>query len=192
MFVALSACATRGVQELPALEDWPRRQAVLGDLEDWSLRGRLGIRTPDDASSGSLRWTQAGQEFKATIDGPLGIGGVYLAGDPAAVTLRGSRIETVTVAEPGRELYRQTGLNVPIEGLRYWLLGIPIPGRPADVEVDDASLATRIDQDGWDIEFREYRTWALNPLPRKIVARSRDTTLTIVVRDWDIREQAAN
>ena len=187
--LALGGCVTTGVQELPKLETWSERQEILGALEVWSLRGRLGIRTPEDASSGNLKWWQEGPSFVAEIDGPLGIGGVRASGDPNAVTLEGSRIDTVTVTDPGNELYRQPGLQVPIEGLRYWLLGVPVPSLPAEVEQGANGLPERIVQAGWDIEFREYRTWSLNPLPRRIVANSGETRLTIVVRDWDIREQ---
>lgn len=185
----LAGCATTGVQELPELTGWEQRQEVLGDLQTWNLRGRLGIRTPEDASSGNLKWRQDGREFVAEIDGPLGIGGVRAFGDPDEVTLEGSRIDTVTVGDPEYELFRQTGLIVPIQGLRYWLLGVPIPGVPAEVEFGESGLPSRVLQSGWEIQFNEYRTWSLNPLPRKIVASFEQTRLTILVRDWDIREQ---
>ncbi|MEO1327025.1 MAG: lipoprotein insertase outer membrane protein LolB [Pseudomonadota bacterium] len=188
MTLLLTGCVTTGVQELPLLETWEQRQQTLGALENWSLRGRLGIKTPEDASSGNLRWVQEGVTFDAQIDGPLGIGGVHAFGSPEAVTLEGSRIDTTTVRDPGTELYRQTGLEVPIAGLRYWLLGVPIPDVPAELVRDGNGLAERIEQGRWRIEFREYRTWSLNPLPRRIVATSAETRLTIVVRDWDIRE----
>ena len=189
--LVLSACATRGVQELPVLTDWPTRQAVLGDLELWALRGRIGVRTPDEASSGSLSWQQRGRRFEAEIDGPLGVGGVRMAGDARQVTLSGSRIDTVTVVDPESELWRQTGLRVPVAGLRYWLLGIPIPGVPAMLDFGDDALPSEIRQSGWTIRYTEYRRWTLNALPRRMIAESGDTVLTVIVRDWDIRERAA-
>lgn len=187
----LSACATRGVQELPELTDWPMRQAVLGDLDLWALRGRIGVRTPDEASSGSLSWQQRGRRFEAEIDGPLGIGGVRMTGDARQVTLSGSRIDTVTVVDPETELWRQTGLRVPVAGLRYWLLGIPIPGVPAALDFGDNALPSEIRQSGWTIRYTEYRQWTLNPLPRRMIAASGGTVLTVIVRDWDIAERAA-
>ncbi|MEO0576667.1 MAG: lipoprotein insertase outer membrane protein LolB [Pseudomonadota bacterium] len=186
----LQACATRGVQQLPLLTDWPTRERVMGALDVWSLRGRIGIRTPEDSSSGNLFWVQDRRQFDAQIDGPLGIGGVQLEGDPDRVTLSGSRIETRTVNDPSTELFRQTGLRVPIEGLRYWLLGVPMPDAPADVTMGAEGLPSAIQQSGWTISYKEYRRWTLNELPRRIIAESGDTKLTIVVRDWDIREQA--
>lgn len=187
----LSACATRSVQELPLLTDWPMRQAVLGDLELWALRGRIGVRTPDEASSGNLFWQQRGRSFAAEIDGPLGVGGVRLSGDARRVTLSGSRIDTVTVVDPELELLRQTGLRVPVSGLRYWLLGIPMPGVPAQIDFGDDDLPREIRQSGWTIRYTEYRHWTLNALPRRVIAESGDTALTVIVRDWDISERAA-
>lgn len=182
----LSGCASTGVQDLPEITDWEMRRDVLGALEQWELVGRIGIRTPEDSSSGSLSWRQQGTGFRAEIDGPLGIGGVQMAGDPSAVTLKGSRIETVTVPDPERELWRQTGLRVPVSGLRYWLLGVPLPGEPFDIVFGDDGLPARMAQSGWQIDYTEYRQWSLNALPRKIRAESGDTRLTIIVRNWQI------
>ncbi|MEM9172671.1 MAG: lipoprotein insertase outer membrane protein LolB [Pseudomonadota bacterium] len=188
----LCACAPRGVQELPLLVDWSARQQILSALQVWSLRGRVNIRTADDNSSGSLVWEQDAERFRALIDGPLGIGGLRIVGDPAAVTISGGRIETTTVADPARELLRQTGVAVPVNGLRYWLLGIPIPGIDAAVSLTAQNVAQQIDQQGWSIQITEYRRWNLNLLPRKLIATSGDTRLMVVVGDWDIREQSAS
>ncbi|MEL6870656.1 MAG: lipoprotein insertase outer membrane protein LolB [Pseudomonadota bacterium] len=190
LLLTLSACATRGVQELPVLEDWPTRVRIMSALDVWSMRGRIGVRTPDEASSGNLSWVQSRNRFEADIDGPLGIGGVRFRGNADAVTLSGSRIETRTVRNPGIELYRQTGIRVPVDGLRYWMLGVPMPGTPANVTLGDNDLPSGIDQAGWKITFKEYRRWSVNELPRRIIAEYGDTRLTIVIRDWDIREQA--
>ncbi|MFK8051510.1 MAG: lipoprotein insertase outer membrane protein LolB [Woeseiaceae bacterium] len=187
--LALAGCVTRGVQELPLLENWDQRRDVLARLDVWSLRGRIGIKTPEDARSGSLSWDQDKRAFEADIDGPLGIGGVRLVGTPESVTLSGSKIETSTVGDPETELFRQTGLRVPLGGLRYWLLGVPIPDQQADIVFDDAGHAAVIRQAGWTIEYPEYRQWSVNDLPRRIVAQSGATRLTIVVRDWNIVEE---
>lgn len=186
----LSACATRGVQQLPEIGDWQMRQAVLGDLRVWGLSGRIGVRTPEEASSGSLFWQQNGRRFDAEIDGPMGFGGVRMAGDARKVTLSGSRIDTVTVVDPETELLRQAGLRVPVSGLRFWLLGIPIPGVPAEIDFGADGLPAEIRQSGWSVRYTEYRQWTLNSLPRRIVANAGDTTLTVIVRDWQILEQS--
>lgn len=185
----MAGCVTRGVQRLPLLNDWPERQDILARVDDWSLRGRIGIRTLEEASSGNLSWQQRSRAFSAEIDGPLGIGGVRLEGTPDAVTLSGSKIETTTVTDPQTELAAQTGLQVPIGGLRYWLLGIPIPGQPADVTVNSDGVAEAIIQNGWAIRYVEYKRWSVNALPKRIVAESGDTKLTIIVRDWNIVEE---
>ena len=182
----VAGCTTTQIAELPDLSDWQTRRDVLGDLPNWELVGRIGIRTPEDASSGSLSWRQRDAAFVAEIDGPLGIGGLVMRGDARAVTLSGSRIDTVTVADPERELLRQAGVRVPVGGLRYWLLGIPLPGVPADIVFGGDGLPLRIVQAGWAIDYTEYRRWALNALPRRIRAESGDTRITVIVRDWRI------
>lgn len=186
LVAGLAGCVSTGVQELPELTDWDMRRDVLGALEQWELVGRIGIRTPEESSSGSLSWRQQGGGFTAEIDGPLGVGGIRMRGDARAVTLSGSRIDTVTVPDPERELLRQSGIRVPVGGLRYWLLGVPLPGAPANVVFGNDGLPVTIEQSGWRIDYTEYRQWSLNALPRRIRAESGDTRLTIIVRDWRI------
>jgi outer membrane lipoprotein LolB len=185
--VAVAAgCETLPSGSLPDMPDWASRQRVLGGLDAWSVRGRIAIRTGDDASSGSLSWDQAGRDFLVEIDGPLGIGGLRLEGDPDEVAVSGSRIESAVVPDPGREIWRQTGLHVPVEGLRFWLLGVPQPGMPGDTEFGPDGLPSVLRQSGWVIEFREYENTLGSAMPRRIVATSGDTRLTVLIRRWAI------
>lgn len=166
------------------MPDWQARQRVLGELDAWSARGRIAIRTADDASSGSLSWDQTGRDFLVEIDGPLGIGGLRLEGNPDAVAVSGSKIESATVTDPAREIWRQTGLYVPVEGLRFWLLGVPQPGSPAQTDFGADGLPALLRQSGWVIEFREYEDTQGSAMPRRIVATSGDTKLTVLIRRW--------
>lgn len=190
--VILAGCATRGVQELPPISTWEQRQDVLSRLTTWEQSGRIGIRVGEEANSGSLGWRQNGEQFFAEIDGPFGISGLRLTGTPAAVTLAGRKIETRVVVDPERELEYETGVRVPVVGLRYWLLGVPIPDEPAEVVAGADGVAAAITQRGWQIEYPEYRRWSVNLLPRRIKAQSGDTSIVIVVKDWNIVENDTN
>ena len=190
LLAALAGCATRGVQQLPTLENWSQRNDVLTRLTVWSQTGRIGIRTRDEATSGTLKWRQNDRQFFAEIDGPFGVSGLRLTGTPEAVTLAGHKIETRTVVDPEQALLVETGVRVPVAGLRYWLLGVPDPARPSEITLNDDNLAAVIVQGGWTIEYPEYRRWSVNALPRRIRAQSGDTSIVIVVKDWNIAEQA--
>jgi outer membrane biogenesis lipoprotein LolB len=75
-----SGCATRESLDLPDLGGWDSRQSLLGQLDEWAFNGRIGVVAGDDGFSGSLRWLQEGDDFEATVSGPLGIGTVRLRG----------------------------------------------------------------------------------------------------------------
>ena len=75
---------------------------------------------------------------------------------------------------------------MPVEGLRFWLLGVPQPGMPGDTEFGLNGLPTVLRQSGWVIEFREYDDALGGAMPRRIVATSGDTRLTVLIRRWAI------
>lgn len=182
--VLLTGCATtRDTIELPVLSDWPTRQAVLAGAEQWSLKGRIGVRTADDGFNAKLRWTQDGPRFAAQVSGPLGIGNVQLDGDRQAATLTDKDgVETRLVdAEP--ELYLRYGWTIPVGALPYWLLGIPDPARPATTEIDDGGRLARLEQGGWAVTFSRYRGDAGTELPGRITASSSTTRVRIVIDD---------
>ena len=185
--LTVAACATHRGSSLPPLgEDFELRARFLGDIDAWELTGRIGIRTVDDAVSGSLRWHQDGHEIDASMHGPFGAGGVRLSGSGDRLTVARGDGEIVDLVDPERELLERYGWTVPVSSFRYWVLGIADPSRPAtDYVVDDGLLRT-LTQGGWNIVYREYQAVSDSRLPKKLVAESGDIRLTVSIRGWRI------
>lgn len=68
-------------------------------------------------------------------------------------------------------LMRTTGFRLPLDGLDYWVRGLPAPGSEAERELDVWGRLVRLRQLGWDIEFLEYGEHAGLDLPAKLFAR---------------------
>jgi outer membrane biogenesis lipoprotein LolB len=78
----LSGCAaTRPSVDLPELSTWELRQQVLGSVVEWEFRGRIAVKAGDEGFNGKFNWTQTGDDFFATVGGPLGIGTVKIEGN---------------------------------------------------------------------------------------------------------------
>ena len=73
-----AGCATPRSAPLPEIGDWDTRTAVLGGLDEWEFSGRIGVTARDEGFNATLRWAQHGDDFQATVSGPLGIGTVRL------------------------------------------------------------------------------------------------------------------
>jgi len=85
-------------------------------------------------------------------------------------------------------LYEQTGLQMPVSGLRYWVLGLPAPasqaGAASDRQLDARGRLTRFVQGGWLVRIRSYTEVGRFDLPAKVFIRRGDIDLRLVVDRW--------
>ena len=84
------------------------------------------------------------------------------------------------------------GWQLPVSGLRYWLLGIPVPDKKYQLLswLENNQLHV-MQQDGWHIEFRQYQQVGEIWLPRKIFMHRLDNTdidVRVVIRSWSVED----
>ncbi len=184
----LSACATQKGVDLPDISQWENRQAILGRLDKWQFSGRIAVKTGDDGFNGKLRWFQDEDSFRATVSGPLGIGTVRIEGDGDSVEITDKDGTATVLQDVEMELYYRYGWTIPVESLRYWVLGIPDPRVPAASEFDDLNRVSRLEQRGWIVDVGAYREAGGQQMPARLVASSRETSVRLVIDKWVFRE----
>ncbi len=184
----LTACAT--APPLPPVSDparaWAERQVRLDALADWYLEGRIGIRHADDAWQGGLTWKQQDGSYRLQVDGPFGQRQFSLAGGADGVELITSDDKRYRSSDAQSLLYAQTGVDMPVDALRYWVLGVPAPqGPPPSVRtLDDRGRLSRLVQAGWEVRFRAYTQVDGLELPEKLFVRHGEVELRLVVDRW--------
>lgn len=166
------------------MSNWGQRQAVLVDVAGWEFRGRIGVKAGVEGFNGKIRWTQDGDNFHATLGGPLGIGTVTLDGDGDSVTLTDKDGVKTVLADAESELYYRYGWTIPIARLRFWVLGIPDPALPADTEVDAGGRLSRLEQSEWVVDISRYGTGGGHEMPRKLTASNDNTRVRLVIANW--------
>jgi outer membrane lipoprotein LolB len=183
--LALSACAaTRPSVDLPPLTTWELRQAVLAATSDWEFRGRIAVKAGDEGFNGKFNWTQTGQEFFATVGGPLGIGTVTIEGSEESIIVTDKDGTRTPLIEPEKELYERYGWTLPLTSFRYWALGIPDPSSESSTDVDDAGKLISLEQSNWQVSISEYRESAGQQMPRKLTATNPDTRVRMFIDQW--------
>ncbi|NIR31066.1 MAG: outer membrane lipoprotein LolB [Gammaproteobacteria bacterium] len=189
--VLVSACAT--VPEPAPVADpqrvWQDRQARLSRLAHWMAAGRIAIRAEDDGATLSLHWEQLGDAYQIRLNAPLGGGAVEIAGDPDRVVLRSSEGEGPWTASSPEALLRQRlGWSVPLEGLRYWILGAAEPGVSVENLVLDADgRPERLSQLGWEVHYANYRPFGAYELPTRVFLNNARVSARIVVHRWNVQ-----
>jgi len=183
----LGACAIQKGVDLPDISEWDTRQAILGELDKWQFSGRIAVKTSDDGFNGKLRWVQDEDSFVATVSGPLGIGTVRIEGNIEGVKITDKDGTTTVLRDIESELYYRYGWTIPVESLRYWVLGIPDPRVPADTDFDEYDRVSHMKQRGWSVDVGAYREAGGQQMPARLVASSRETSVRLVIDKWVFR-----
>lgn len=188
MVALLTGCAVRppapleGDTRVLDVAEW----AAPARPQHWTLNGRAALKTSEEAGSASVRWTQSAVEYQLTLRGTLGAGNVDLQRNPDGVILQTGDGSTY-VADSARELLRAvTGVDWPVEILRFWVTGHAAPWLPGQVRVDEAGQLIELRQNGWVIQYDRYQRIDGYQLPGRIWAESRHSSLRLAVRDWSV------
>ncbi len=186
----ISACATRQSIELPAIDDWDSRQAILASLGEWEFSGRIGVSAGDNGFIGKLRWMQDDDAFRATVSGPLGIGTVRLDGDGNSEVLTDKNGVRTVLEDAETDLYLRYGWTIPVASLRYWALGIPDPSLPAHTEMNDDGQLLRLDQGNWTVRITRYQEGGGQLMPSLLSAGNSNTKVRLVIHKWSFFERS--
>ena len=173
----LSACAIH----TPRIENRVGN-VNLADLENWHANGRLGVTSGDKGGSGSFVWDQQKDRSTVQLSGPVGVGSVRLDlqdGSVAVQTADGQRFQAQRALE---ELRNRLGVDVPVQKLRYWIVGLAAPGPHRWVNAND----TELEQDGWHILYEDFLQDAGVRLPTKLVASSGPARVRVLVDRWQM------
>ena len=185
--VLLVGCAPTPIE--PAAEGeplWQAHQQVLNAIGHWQVSGRMAIQAAGEGYHGRFDWRQLGDRMDLTVSGPLSQGSARLRGDGAGVELLDSDGGRVRAGDADTLLRRATGLQVPVTGLRYWILGLPAPTTESSRVLDGQGRLLSLEQNGWNIDYRAYLDMDGRSLPRKVFLERDDLRVRLVVERWRI------
>lgn len=188
LVVSVVGCAVRP----PVSVD---RQTEVLDMADWSaparpaswtLNGRVALEAGGEAGSASVWWTQSPDEYHLSLRGTLGVGSVDLQQRENQATLQTGDGERYAADSARELLLAVTGVNWPVEVLRFWVTGHPAPWLVGRVEVDEAGRVVELRQSGWVVQYDRYREVDGYQLPERIWAEGHHSSLRLAVRDWSV------
>ena len=186
--VMLASCRTVPVHETTSpiqAASWETRRPQLQARDQFELKGRVAVATGSDGFNARLRWTQSGKQTHMSLDGPLGAGGVQVTSDGSAVSIVTSRGDHLENDAARAELKNRLGFDPPIDSLRYWVLGVPEPGHPAQESLDSQQRLATLEQDGWQILYTDYMSVRGEWLPSKLTLQRQGVRLRLVVDGWN-------
>jgi len=172
-------------------QDVLEHQRQVQAINDWTLTGKLGIRTTEDSGSASVKWVQKIANYQINLSGPLGQKSMIITGTPDKVRLEQTG-EPAQEAKTAEALIKKSvGWTLPVAQLAYWVRGVPAPKlRITHLQQNQNGLIDQLIQGDWSITYSNYRDQSFNgvtlPLPGKITAEYKDVRLVLVIRDWHL------
>ncbi len=164
-----------------AQHNWEARRNTLQQVQNFSLQGRLA-ESGLVSFGGALSWIQTGPSFQARFYGPLGVGAVAISGSPGNMEIQ-NKSGTYQTQQPEALMQQQFGWSLPVDGLRYWVLGLPAPGAVA-LKLDDGGHILSMQQNGWELVYSEYQNVAGLDLPKKFALSDPERGFKVFVDIW--------
>ena len=164
---------------------WAEHQEQLAAIDQWLALGKLGIQSAEESWSAGLSWRQDRDDFTIRLTGPLGQGLMELRGTAQAVELRTSDDDIYRAATAEELMQTHAGWQVPLSGLRHWMLGRPDPAAGiADLRLDPGGRLAELRQLGWHIRYERYGEFDGLALPTKLTLENARLRAKLAVRRW--------
>lgn len=185
--VMLSACES--TPEVVPVDDperfWSEHQARLETLDEWTAVGKLGVQSSQDSWSAGLTWRQDRDSYHLRLSGPLGQGLMQLEGSPHGVEMRTSDGDVYRARTAEELMQTHAGWQVPLSGLRYWILGRPDPSaKIADLQLDPGGRLAELEQLGWQIRYQRYDEFDGMVLPTRLTLENPRLRAKLAIRSW--------
>lgn len=169
---------------LPALGQ--KELDFLQRLDHWQLQGRVGVRGERGNWHGSLRWIYRDGQDRLIVSGPFGQGRVVIQARADWIRIEQANGKVRVSDRPESLLEEVLGMAVPVKALRYWIRGLPAPGR-GELEFGPDGRLRRLQQRKWQVEYQEYRAVGPYALPVKLeLTGPRGVYLKLIVDRWEV------
>jgi outer membrane lipoprotein LolB len=191
----LAACAHKeAVRPQPKadyaqlLNEQRAREHLLVKTDHWVLQGKIGVsgevNGKKDGGSGTLTWTQNGDNYEFVVRGPVGSKSFKLTVTPVGATLEG--LDGGPQRSPDVESLVQNALgwHVPLRDLRAWVLGTRADAGPAELTFGDNGLPSMLTQDGWTVSYPAWDTTREPAVPSKVFASNPPYSVRLSVESW--------
>ena len=166
---------------------WAAEKQARQQIENWEIRGRLGVQTESTGGTMDIIWKQSGDDFTIRLIAPLGAGSYLIRGEKGFAEIRFPDGEKKIVDNIDDIFASALDVKLPASAVRDWVRGLPASALPVDqIRWNKQGLINRVKQAGWNVEMTRY-TGAKTLLPHSIfVSRDDNDELDVrlILRQW--------
>ncbi|WP_312925551.1 lipoprotein insertase outer membrane protein LolB [Atlantibacter hermannii] len=189
----LTACAVtspKGPGKSPDSPQWQQHQQQVAKISQYQTRGSFAYLSDRQKVYARFFWQQTGQDrYRLLLTNPLGSTELELNAQPGVVQLVDSKGQRYTDTDAEEMIGKLTGMPIPINSLRQWILGIP--GEATDYKLDENYRLKEVNysQNGknWTVTYGGYDTKIQPALPSNMELREGDQRIKLKMDSWTVK-----
>jgi len=182
----LAGCAAAPRRGAPSVAPTGEELAALTQLSDFTVAGRVAVQSRGEGWNASFDWREAAGRGTLAVRGPFGARAARITRSDERIVIESGDDAPLEVAAPftglDAALAARLGFALPLEPLRYWILGVPAPGLASE------GGAGSFRQADWDVACAAYArvAGAPAPLPGRLVLTRAATRIRVVIDRWHV------
>ncbi len=153
------------------------------DYQNWQLQGRISMSNTEESWQARIIWKQSKDNFNINLMAAMIGSQMQLQGNLSSIKVTTHDNKVYYHSQPEEFLATSFGLNLPITGLQYWVLGLPDASTDYDKQLNAQARLARLSQYGWEIDYSDYDQ---NLLPEKLTLVKADWKIRLVIDQWNI------
>jgi outer membrane lipoprotein LolB len=192
--LVLAACVSHQTPKGPGVShdnpQWQQHMAQVKGLSQYQTRGAFAYISDDQKVYARFFWQQTGQDrYRLLLTNPLGSTELELNAQPGAVTLVDNKGQRYQSQDAEEMLERLTGMPIPIDSLRQWILGLP--GDATDYRVDQNHRLSELNygSDGrkWKVTWSGYSDKVQPALPASMELNDGEQRIKLKMDNWIVK-----
>ncbi len=174
----------------PTSPQWRQHQQRVQKITQYQTRGSFAWLSDKQKVYARFNWQQtAPDHYRLLLTNPLGSTELQLDAQGSVVQLIDSKGQRYTSNDAEKMVTQLTGMTIPLDRLRQWILGIP--GDATDYQLDDhyrlRQVNYRHNGQPWQVTYQGYDTHLNPPLPSSLELREGSQRIKLRIDSWVIQ-----
>ncbi|CAH5950237.1 MULTISPECIES: lipoprotein insertase outer membrane protein LolB [Klebsiella] len=192
--LVLTACSLlhtpQGPGKSPDSPQWRQHQQAVRSLNQFQTRGAFAYLSDEQKVYARFFWQQTGQDrYRLLLTNPLGSTELSLTAQPGSVQLIDNKGQTYTASDAEEMIGRLTGMPIPLNSLRQWIIGLP--GDATDYSLDDQYRLRELNytQNGktWHVTYGGYTSDTQPALPSNVELNNGAQRIKLKMDNWIVK-----
>ncbi len=164
---------------------WKTRSEYLYQQNYWTAHlALIGANNQQKFKTRAV-WEQHGDRYTIKLRDFIGRTIAIIEGSPQGVQAKTSKGQQYAGHNAEDLIAQLFNIQIPVSGMRYWLLGLPKPNVQVNqLVLNNAGLADQVTQEGWSMTYPYYLDNDPFKMPSKILLAFEDIDLTVKVSQW--------